>query len=1133
MKILSDQISLTASDLVGHLSCRHLTQLDVQVAKGQRDKPEHWDPLLEILRERGFRHEQEFVRRLQEQGLTVAIVEGAGIDDTSVEETVRQMRSGVDIIIQGALRYGRWTGRADVLRKIQSPSLLGEWSYEVTDTKLARETKGTTVLQLCLYSDLLSQTQGREPENAYVVTPGTDFVPEVYRIADFSSFFRKVRLAAENATLGAPTATYPEPNPHCDNCRWYNDCERRLREDDSLTFVAGISKNQMTELRERDISRLGDLAAMPTPIEWTPKRGAAQTYEKIALQANIQMRGREAGSPFHELLPIEKDFGLCLLPEPNPGDVFLDLEGDPFAGENGLEYLFGYVFLADDGMPRYGSHWALNREEEKSAFESFVDFITERQRAYPGLRIYHYAPYEPAALKRLMGRYATRETEIDDLLRRKRFVDLYSVVRQALRASVESYSIKRMEPFYGFARAVPLVEANRALAVVQAGLELGNPVSVQDPAGQAVEAYNRDDCLSTFALRGWLEELRSGALADGADIPRWNPAIDAPSEELSERMQRVAALTARLTAGLPNGRSERSPEQQALWLLGNILDWHRREDKASYWEKFRLEALGAEDLLVERAGISGLRFAENVATDGKLPVHRYHFPAQDTDIRPGKKLRMVGGETFGEVADISGQSRTIDIKKMKKTIDVHPEAIYEHEIVRSPEQADCLLRIGEHVAEHGITGAGPYFAARSLLLRTPPNTRGNLLRREGETTLDAAIRVAQQLEAGVLPIQGPPGTGKSHTGARMICQFVAQGLRVGITGTSHKVIRNLIDKVLEAAVELDIDLRCIQKAKEKEDDQDRLIFAKSNEDLIESVRSGTMQVAGATAFLWARADAFEAVDVLVVDEAAQMSLANALAVSHAAPRLILLGDPQQLDEPTQGTHPDGTGVSSLDHVLGGQQTISDSQGLFLDETWRMHPDICAFDSELFYESKLHSVQGCGGQTVNASQPWAGSGLRYLSVPHTGNKSSSVEEAAAVSQLIRWILKSNATWINRKGEVQPVELKDILVITPYNAQVFEIQQRFPGARVGTVDKFQGQEAPIAIYSMATSSYADAPRGMEFLYSSNRFNVAISRAQCLAILVASPDVFEAECKTPRQMQLANAFCRFLELAKPIQL
>jgi uncharacterized protein len=269
--------------------------------------------------------------------------------------------------------------------------------------------------------------------------------------------------------------------------------------------------------------------------------------------------------------------------------------------------------------------------------------------------------------------------------------------------------------------------------------------------------------------------------------------------------------------------------------------------------------------------------------------------------------------------------------------------------------------------------------------------------------------------------------------------------------------------------------------------------------------------------------------VLFVDEAAQMALANVLAVSQAAKTLVLIGDPQQLDQPMQGSHPDGTDVSALDHILGGERTIARDRGLFLEETWRLHPAICAYTSELFYDGKLHSRGGLEEQVIKAARIIDESGLYILPVAHSGNQNCSPEEARAVGKLVQAILADGPTWVDREGKERLLTLADRIIITPYNAQVFEIQQCLPGARVGTVDKFQGQEAAIAIYSTATSSHADAPRGMEFLYSLNRLNVATSRAKCVSILVGSPQIFEAECRTPRQIQLANAFCRFFEIAK----
>jgi superfamily I DNA and/or RNA helicase len=322
-------------------------------------------------------------------------------------------------------------------------------------------------------------------------------------------------------------------------------------------------------------------------------------------------------------------------------------------------------------------------------------------------------------------------------------------------------------------------------------------------------------------------------------------------------------------------------------------------------------------------------------------------------------------------------------------------------------------------------------------------------------------------------------------------------------------------------------LQCIVKVSEDEPNTHRLQFTKDN-DAVFTVLNSLCQVAAGTAWLWARPDAFETVDVLMVDEAAQMSLANVLAISHAAKSIVLLGDPQQLDQPVKGSHPEGVEVSALDHVLGSLQTISSDKGLFLDETWRLHPEICAFTSELFYERRLHSRAGLERQIIKSTGPIGGAGLRFLPVAHEGNQNCSPEEAARIKELVNRILSAGATWANG-GKEQPVGLNDILIIAPYNAQVFELQELLPGARIGTVDKFQGQEAPIAIYSLTTSTQADAPRGMEFLYSLNRLNVATSRAKCVSIIVGSPALFEASCRSPRQMQLANAFCRYLEMAQ----
>jgi predicted RecB family nuclease len=1127
----SGNLNLSAGDLVGHLNCRYLTALDLKVANGELSKPKIWDPMLETLAERGALHEREYVDHLTAEGTVATLVEGVGVDANAVAATREALVRGDPIIVQAALQGGVWSGRADVLRRVEKPSRLGAWSYQVTDTKLSRETKGNTILQISLYSDLLSGLQGSEPESAFVVTPGTNFTPEEHRVADYAAYYRHVRGSLERAVSDQQVVTaYPEPIEHCEICRWRLHCDEKRRADDHMSLVAGISKSQIGELERRGVDTTAALADVPLPLQWRPDRGAAKSFEKVREQARIQVEGRNEGRTLYETLPLAAGFGLASLPQPSRGDIFFDFEGDPFVGDGGLEFLFGYVFADADGSERYVGDWASDRREEKGAFERFVDFVTQRLKEYPELHIFHFAPYEPAAMKRLMGRYATRENEVDNLLRGEIFVDLFSVVRHAIRASVESYSIKKLEPLYGFIRSVPLVDVGAVMARTQARLELADPSGIPETDKTAIKGYNRDDCVSTKDLRNWLETVRADLVTAGEAVDR--PAVSAPeiSAELDEWQKKVAALVARLTVGVPDDLEQRTSEQQARWLLAFMLDWHGREKKAVWWEYFRLRDLSAEDLLHERAGLSDMTFVKQVGGTAKTPIHRYAFALQDTDIRVDDDLRSIGGDKFGRVVAISLDERTFDVKKRGDTATLHPSAVFAHSYVDTQVLADSLMRIGDRVADYGMEGDGDHRAARDLLMGVAPRLRKQALQVAGEATLATAIRAALHLDGSVFPVQGPPGAGKTYTGARMICAVAKEGKSVGITANSHKVIRNLLDEVVTAARSEGIAIECIQKISDKEDDRPALRFTTDNALFLDALHSDC-RVGGATAWFWARTDAASSVDVLFIDEAAQMSLANVLAVSQAAKSIVLLGDPRQLEQPVQGSHPDGVDVSSLDHILGVHATVPADRGLFLPETWRLHPSICAFNSEMFYESRLYPRPGLENQSIRSKGRLNGAGLRYLRVEHEGNQNSSRQEADRIRDLVADVLGSGTTWVNREGLEAPVGLEEILIIAPYNAQVFELQERIPGARIGTVDKFQGREAPIVIYSMTTSSHADAPRGMEFLYSANRLNVATSRAKCVCVIVASPRLFEAECRTPRQMQLANAFCRYLELATSI--
>lgn len=1147
---------LSATDLSRFLGCRHRTALDLEVADGLRERPFTHNPLLEVLKQRGIEHEARYVASLRDAGL--AVVDLHAIEDLAERAAATRdaLRTGTDVIVQGSLSDGIWHGLPDVIRRVERPSTFGTWSYEIADTKLARETRAGTMLQLGLYSALLAEVQGTQPEHFHVVVPDapdlrTDpdrpgYHAETYRVTDFAAYFRWVRASMlATVPLGAEHIAaqyYPEPCEACLVCQWAAGCDRRRHDDDHLSLVAGITTTQRRELERHAITTVAAVAGLPLSPPFKPDHGSAASYARLREQARLQHESRGRTPPLYELLDVEPERGFCRLPEPTHGDLFLDLEGDPLAVDGGREYLFGLT--AADGS--YRSAWALTEHEERRAFEWAIDTIAAAAVAHPGMHVYHYTPYEPAALKRLMGRYATHERELDEMLRAGRLVDLYAVVRQGLRAGVERYSIKDLEALYGFRRAVDLRDANRCRSYLQQALEMGDPDAAPAGVRDTVEQYNRDDCLSTLHLRNWLEAQRASLIARGVEVPRRIIADGEASEAVDERARRVEALRARLLEGIPELRNERTPEQHGRWLLAYMLDYHRREDKSTWWEYFRLCNLDEDELLDQRAAVAGLEFVGRVDVVHHSRTHRptgtvidrYRYPPQEIDIDRKDDVRLPDPDepsAFGKVVAVDRLARTIDIRKGRAKAETHPRALFAFTHVPPGVIEDSLAGLAERL----LAGNAGDVVARALLAGEPPRlSNGSLTPLAGESAVDTAVRVLGALEHSVLAVQGPPGSGKTYCGARMICEMVRQGKRVGVTAMSHHVIHKLLTETASAALAARIAVRLAHR--DADDDGELTSTAEipliaDNAEAKRILVEGEVDVMGGTAWFWSRPELASTVDVLFVDEAGQMALPNVVAVAQAAESIVLLGDPRQLEQPRKGSHPDGVDVSALDHLLGDRQTIAADRGIFLPETWRLAPAICRFTSELFYEHRLTSWSGLDQQRIIGVAGLPPSGLALLTVEHTGRRSSSDEEVDAVSELVAWLTHAGAHWIDGSGAERALVGSDVLVTAPYNLQVNRLTDRLAGSgvRVGTVDRFQGQEAAVAIYSMTSSSADDAPRGMEFLYNLNRLNVATSRARCLAIIVASPRLFEVDCATPRQMRLANGLCRYRELAVEVHL
>jgi len=1114
---------VSPTDLTKYLACRHLTHLDLAVARGELVRPEQGtDEMLELLFTRGLEHEERYLQSLRDQGREVVEISHPKGDAAALREaeaaTEKAMAAGADVIYQATFFDGRWRGHADFLLRRERPGRWA-WSYDVADTKLARRMKVPALLQMATYAERLTMLQGIAPEYLTVVTG--DRAEHRYTFADCAAYATLIRAQLLDFT-NTGDDPHPKPVQQCAQCRWQPRCKAQWRSEDDLSLVAFMTGAHATRLREVGISTVRELGGRQ-PDELPTTIGLA-ARERLAAQARLQLVERDTGKAAWELLEPQEGRGLALLPEPSAGDVFFDIEGDPFLGDHGLEYLFGVV--DQDGFTPY---WATDESQEKHAFERLVDHLIRAWDADPGMHVYHYAPYEPSRLKSLSGRYDTRGAEVDRLLRGQRLVDLYTVVRQGMRISKESYSIKKLEAFYwGHIRAHEGVsDALGSVVAFERWLASGEQALLDD-----IASYNADDCRSTKALRDWLEERRTDGGGDGV-YPRPEHSDGASSDAAGEIAADLDRIAAALVADVP--ADDRDDEQQARWLLASLLDWHRRESLPEWWEHFARLEKSDEELVFDPAAVGEVSGATQLRTEKQSTVWRLDFPPQDTKMGPTAAcFDPRTTKSVGVIVTIDAEQGWLEIKRATNRGTPECTSLVPTAPIADREQRARLRELGEWVVTHGVDSARPEWrAARDLLLRRRPRPDAGALRAPGEPAEQALCRLAAGLDRTVLPVQGPPGTGKTWAGARMILRLVAEGKRVGVTGFSHKVIGNLLTAVVDAAAETGVELDILQKAAEHERCAAPGVRFTDQAKAVEAELACPVNIVAGTSWLFARPTFAEAVDVLVVDEAGQLSLANVLAISHAAKSLVLLGDPQQLAQPVKGQHPDGAGASALEHLLAGQATVPPDRGLLLDMTWRMHTDVASFVSSRFYDGRLQVEPGCERQRVDSASLLSGTGLRFVPVEHEGNTAVSTEEADAVRALCVQVL-SDGQWTDRDGVTRRLTGSDILVLTPFNAQVNRLRSRLsavdPTIRIGTVDKFQGQEAPVVIYSTAASSVDDAPRGLEFLYSLNRFNVAISRARVVMAVVCSPRLLSPLVHKPDQLRMVNALCAFAEYADP---
>lgn len=1085
-----------------------------------------------LIVETGNRHEADILAGFRTKDSGIAEIDTLAANP--LDRTLAVIRSNVPIIYQAALADDRFAGFADFI-------ILGETgTYEVWDTKLARSPKPYYAIQLCCYTEMLSATCGLPMPKKFGIILGNAERVE-FPTEDFIHYYRHIRQSFMGAqdSFSGNLSDRPEPDARGDHGRWSSHAEQYFADTDHLTRVAGIASGQIKKLRKAGIVTVAQLAGAASKS--IPKL-APETLEKLAGQARLQNEtladrlADENALAKYEVLS-NKDaltsVGLAALPQSDAADVFFDMEGYPLM-VGGLEYLWGVSWRnAASGALEFTDWWAHDRNAEKKAFEGFIDWVHARWQHDLTMHIYHYAPYEVSAVRRLSTRHDTRADEVDDLLRNHVFVDLYKSVREGLRIGEDSYSIKKVERLYRPPRSTDIVSGGESIVQYARWIESGEPGDWQmSPILSNIRDYNRDDCDSTEGLYAWLRRL-----ADENGISPASPHVE------TETSPRAAPERPEVDARLEIVRQLRARKDDIAHVLGDVVDFHRREAKPMWWRMFERAGLSAEELCDDASCIHDVRAVGEPVPEKRSLAQAYCFdPEQECKLAAGDRSSVMFSQNlnakFGLI-DLDITAGTLKLKigaaTLKREFDgefpsrgsLLPDEFVNPEPIPAALAAMGSDHLGGHASASGI----------AFLARTEPLVLGA----PDEPIIERAIAATSAMSGGSLVIQGPPGTGKTYSAARVINNLIGAGKRVGISSNGHKAILNLLRECAKAAKMAGDPFRGIKVGGDDEDplyeENTDFLHIKTGGHAFDAYASG---VAGGTAWLFSRPEWAGQLDFLFIDEAGQVSLANTVAMSRSARNLVLLGDQMQLEQPVQGAHPGDAGLSGLQYALKDMgeskqdapafhSVVPVDYGLFLGESRRMHPAVCEFISESIYGGRLLSHTDCARQRIAVGAgPYTfvakENGIVFSGVEHEANIQQSDEEVERVTGIFTEML--GRLYAATDGATRPLALEDFLFISPYNAQVRALERALPaGARVGSVDKFQGQEAPVCILSLCSSVGEYGSRGLGFILDRNRINVAISRAQCLAIVVGDPRIAGTSVTSINDMKLLNLYCKLV--------
>lgn len=1100
-------MQFTASKIIQFTGCKHSLNLDIKRKSGEEIPVNEESDDSKLLAEQGRLHEERYLEKIKASGATVEVLTQDQFSlESAAERTKLAMQSGVDYIYQAAFKDDNWHGYADFLRRVEVPSKLGEYSYEVIDTKLKRSEDPKHVVQLVIYANLICKVQGVYPKFGHLVLgDDTEVSVELAEVKDFAT--HTINRMQEFIANGEETV--PEPCSACSLCKYSDHCKSIWKNEDSLFQVANITKGQIKKIKKAGVTTMKELGEFNGHIANLND----VIGERLITQAKLQTERNNGGEPKYVLKNHVEGMGFDKLPKPQEGDLFYDIEGNPYYrdenGKTGLEYLHG-VWYVDGDEGKFLDIWAHSRSMEATALKSLFDFFEQRIEQFPEARIYHYAPYEITALKKMTAEHKYGEDLMDKWLREGRFVDLYKVVYGGLICSEPAYSIKNMEAFYMEARQEDVKSGGASIVAYEEWVNTQDQQILDD-----IKEYNRVDCVSTLLLRDWLVKIanENGLTTHPNTELRTRDEEAVQSEEDAESETETLLKAIKETANL---------EPEIKEVFTNLVDFYRREEKPVWWDIFEKSDALSEDLINDIDALAFLRSVGRPQDDKQSTIREYRFDPQETKFRAGEYyyLKNTAPEfksvKIDKIDTVNGRA-TLRWGKKNGMLPINADLIPSGPVNTSKLKQSMRKFMRLSCMEEEI----PYKAGLDFIKGIKPQFKNGFVLHQPETEnlIEYSIAAFENMDNTTMAVQGPPGTGKTYLISHAIEHLTQLGYKVAVASSSHKAIDNVLYAVANVAEEKGNTVGIVKRGGDKISSEyaGRIEQAGTNKKINLDEKH---DVVGGTAWCFADDDFAQAYDYLFIDEAGQVSVANILAMAPAAQNIVLVGDQQQLPQVIQGVHPGQADLSCLEYMLKGNKTIPEDMGIFLPISRRMHKNVCNTVSKISYENKLQSDDGANSQSLSdALGIQELKGVFYQPVNHSGNIQTSEEEIEAIKEEIDNLIAT--TFKDRDGNVKTLDLNDILVVAPYNAQVNLIKQKIEGINVGTVDKFQGQEAPVCLISMTTSSYEDMPRDMDFLFSTNRLNVAISRAKVRAKMFASPKLFEAPINSIHNMKLMNCF------------